>query len=274
MNKINLPNLVYFNNWKLILLIMNFLILFIIIKKFNSNNYDYDEDDEDSTLPCPTYMDYLSSQERSNQSDIKIKTKIGFFLLATGKYVNLLNQLIKSMEKYLCTQEKQKYYYVHYFIFTDDINYQPSLYNLFRNYSIIKQNKLGWPQDTLMRFEIILNHSKIIDYGSYDYLYWLDADMKLVDYVCEDILGDLVGTQHPHYYTSEEKYPYEENTKSSAFISQNNRFIQPYYVGSFYGGNSNEMIKLLNTCDKNIKSDFKNLNGFIAKVHDESHLNK
>ena len=34
------------------------------------------------------------------------------------------------------------------------------------------------------------------------------------------------------------------------------------------------MIKLLHTCNTNIKQDFNNLNGYIAKVHNESHLNR
>jgi hypothetical protein len=278
MHFVNFISIRISNYWKLVILIFNFLILFIIVHKFNSVDND---DNNDSKVPCSNYMDYISQdfivQEKSIQANVKIKTKIGFFIIATGKYVDLADQLIKSMEKYLCSEEKKKYYLINYFIFTDKIDYKPPinpLYNSTRNYLIIKQNKLGWPQDTLMRFEIILNHSKILDYSSFDYLYWLDSDMKLVDYVCEDIFGDLVGTQHPHYYSSQEKYPYEENTLSTAYVNQNYRFSQPYYVGSFYGGNSNEMIKLLETCDQNIKADFNKLNGFIALVHDESHLNK
>jgi hypothetical protein len=276
-----LTNLFFFksfdSNWKLAILVLNCLIFFIIFHKYKS---DY-SDNYNSNLPCPKYMNYLSqdfkSQNKSNLDTAMIKPKLGLFLLGTGKYLDLVDQLIYSLEKYFCRKEKKSYFYVHYFIFTDKIDYKPAInseFNSYRNYSIIKQNKLGWPRDTLMRFEIILNHSKILDYRSFDYLYWLDADMKLVDYVCEDILGDLVGTQHPHYYTSQQQYPYEGNTQSTAFVSQNNRYLQPYFVGSFYGGSSNEMIKLLETCDRNVKTDFKNLNGFIASVHDESHLNK
>ena len=45
-------------------------------------------------------------------------------------------------------------------------------------------------------------------------------------------------------------------------------------MGAFFGGNAEEMCKLLMTCDENIQYDYKNLNGFIARVHDESHLNR
>ena len=34
------------------------------------------------------------------------------------------------------------------------------------------------------------------------------------------------------------------------------------------------MLKLMSTCDANIQRDFQELNGFIALVHDESHLNR
>ena len=126
-----------------------------------------------------------------------------------------------------------------------------------------------------MLFLISKNAEKADFFGSFDFLYWLDGDMRMVDDICEDILGDLVGTMHPHYYKSNEKYPYESNNpKSRAYLEQDHRYENPYYVGAFYGGNTEEMCKLLMTCDENIQWDYKNLNGFIAKVHDESHLNR
>jgi hypothetical protein len=128
---------------------------------------------------------------------------------------------------------------------------------------------------TLLRLENILQNSNTINFTSFDYLYWLDSDMKMADFICEDIFGDLVGTQHPFYYKSSDSYPYESNNaKSKAFLVQHHRYENPYFVGSFYGGTGDEMHKLLTTCNESIQYDFKELNGFIAVWHDESHLNK
>ena len=57
--------------------------------------------------------------------------------------------------------------------------------------------------------------------------------MRLNDSVCEDIFGDLVGTMHPHYYTSSNRYPYESsNKRSRAYLEQAHRYENPYFVGN------------------------------------------
>jgi hypothetical protein len=206
-----------------------------------------------------------------------VKHRVGFFLIGTGKYIQLTSKLIDSMENYFCTKKRTFDVYVHYFILTDDLKFTPNISraNLNRNFSIIYQKQLDWPMSTLLRFENILKNSNLINFASFDYLYWLDSDMKMVDYICEDIFGDLVGTQHPMFYKSSDSYPYESsNTKSKAFLEQHHRYENPYYVGSFYGGTGDEMHKLLTTCNESIQYDFQELNEFIAVWHDESHLNK
>ena len=199
-------------------------------------------------------------------------TKIGFFLMGTGKYIQLVDQLINSLEKHLCPHKG--HIHVHYFIFTDKSDYKPAINQSKRTYSIVQQQQIKWPNSTLLRFDIVLRHQHKYNYSSLDYLYWLDSDMQLVSDVCYDILGDLIATQHPHYPSSESQYPYDTNPKSAAYLEQSNRFHHPYYVGAFYGGKSHEMLKLLQTCLDNIMRDFKDLNGYIAHVHDESHLNR
>lgn len=149
----------------------------------------------------------FKSDFRYNISNRDVKTSdsninIGFFIMGTGKYIKLVDQLVQSMEENFCVKEKHGNFFVNYFIFTDNDSYVPPMdaTKNHRGFSIINQKKLGWPLDTLLRFEIILRNQKKYRYDSYDYLYWIDADMRFVDSVCEDLLGDLVGTQHPHYY--------------------------------------------------------------------------
>ena len=70
-----------------------------------------------------------------NQSLLQI-TRIGFLLMGSGKYIQLVDQLIKSMDKHFCTQKD--HIHVHYFIFTDNLEFKHAIIQLKRNYSIIQ----------------------------------------------------------------------------------------------------------------------------------------
>ena len=220
-----------------------------------------------------TITRYRTITRYNNTVPVPHLRRVGFFLIGTGKYLELVNQLIESMEEHFCTKKQA---YVHYFVFTDVASWSPTLEDTFyRNYTIIHQDKLAWPMSTLLRFEIIINQTNNLRLDTFDYLYWIDSDMRMVDTICDDLFGDLVGTVHPHYISSNKRYPYESsNKKSTAYLDQSNRYEHPYYVGALYGGNYYEMMALLRTCSKNIQYDYNNLNGFVAIVHDESHLNR
>ena len=243
-----------------------------------------------STPQYPPRPPLSNNNNNNNNKNNEKKRRVGFFLIGTGKYLQLARQLILSMEKYFCTRDQlsRRLVHVHYFVFTDNLEFTLDLNGEERkenkeeeeirssNMSVVFQKHLTWPMSTLLRFENILRHARSLDFfATFDYLYWLDVDMKMVSHVCEDIMGDLVATMHPHYYTSAHAYPYEsENEASRAYLPQEHRYESHYFVGAFYGGNALEMCKLLMTCDDNIQHDYKKLGGFIARVHDESHLNR
>jgi hypothetical protein len=88
------------------------------------------------------------------------RRRVGFFLIATGKYIELARRLIDSTEKHFCSNSP--HIYVHYFIFTDNTQFNPTLTNGDRNFTIIFQKHLEWPMSTLLRFENILKVCKII----------------------------------------------------------------------------------------------------------------
>lgn len=178
----------------LILIFTSLLILIFISTMFESNS-SYNEIYQ--KFRKQDFVDNFSYQEMNNNAS---SINIGFLIMGTGKYIKLVDQLIESMEKYFCVKEKNANFLVNYLIFTDNSSFVPPIdsKNKLRGYTILYQTKLGWPLDTLLRFNIILSNN--IKYASFDYLYWIDADMRFVDFVCEDLLGDLVGTQHPHYY--------------------------------------------------------------------------
>ncbi len=213
----------------------------------------------------------------TNKSSSKIN-RVGFFLMGTGLYIRLVEQVILSIDKHFCSSSPSlsSSHFVHYFVLTDATNLNSTLIK--HNYTIIHTPHLAWPFSTLSRFQHL--HSLFYNKNAsllttYDYLYWLDVDMRLVDDVCEDIFGDLVGVIHPQRDTSERSYPYESsNEESTAYLSQENRYENPYYFGAFWGGRVEHVFQLIVTCDENVKYDYEKLNGFVAHQHDESHLNR
>lgn len=180
---------------------------------------------------------------------------IGLLIMATGKYVNFVPPLVESAEKYFCTDHD-----ITYFVFTDGT--LPPHDRIVTVY----QPRLGWPYDTMMRNQVYASHADLLE--SQDYLFAVDADMLFVDTMGDEILGERVATQHPGFVGA--RGSYETNPLSTAYIPESEG--KQYFAGGFFGGSSEEFIKLVTTISNNIQTDLeKNL---IAVWHDESHWNR
>lgn len=183
---------------------------------------------------------------------------IGLLITATGKYISFVDSLIESAEKHFCKDHKVTYY-----VFTDSqmISNDKVVY--------VYQQRLGWPYDTMMRFEIYANNSDL--FAKEDYLFACDADMLFVDCIGNEILSNRVGTIHPGFYNkSRNEYSYETDPTSLACIFPNEGTI--YFAGGFYGGSREEFHTLITILSDRIRKDLNN--GIIAVWHDESHLNR
>ena len=188
-------------------------------------------------------------------NQIAAENRVALCITATGKYDVFANQLIRSARQFFLTDKQ-----VNYFVFTDGVVEEAE------DVVIVHQPRLGWPYDTMMRFEIYLNHKEL--FKDFDYVFAVDADMLFVDYIGEEILGDLVGTIHPGFYNS--RGTYETRRKSKACVRP--REGEYYFAGGFYGGKRENFILLLKETSKNIREDLKR--NIIAIWHDESHLNR
>ena len=192
--------------------------------------------------------------------------RIGILYIALGNYHVFFDDFYHTSEKYLLANV-EKYYYV----FTDYKEFDSKKYP---NVRFIEYENLGWPYNTLMRFHMFYSiKEEIIDN---DYLFFFNANALFVTHIEADILPDeehnnLVGAIHPGYRGMKpEKYPYERNKCSAAYISYDEG--EYYFQGCFFGGKQNEFIKLTEYCMNNIDYDMKN--GIMAVWHDESHLNR
>lgn len=187
------------------------------------------------------------------------KPAIGFLVMATGSYTQFIEPLVASTEKYVLPDYDKTF-----FVFTDG-DLQTSRKNIVR----VEQKRLGWPFDTLKRFEVYLKHKDVFKHM--DYVFGIDADMLFVGDVRQEILSDLVGTRHFAYARYPRKYfPYETAKKSRARVASNEG--RYYYCGGFYGGRYDRVIKMLESLVSAIDDDLSR--DVIAQWHDESHLNR
>ena len=63
----------------------------------------------------------------------------------------------------------------------------------------------------------------------------MDVDMRIVDKVGDEILGDLVATQHPGmWFKGPDECTYERRPESTAYVPFGDG--EKYYAGGFNGG--------------------------------------
>lgn len=193
--------------------------------------------------------------------------KIGILYICTGKYTIFWKDFYLSMEKNFIEDSEK-----HYFVFTDstDIDFENENKNIHR----IQQDNLGWPDNTLMRFNIFLKSEE--ELKKMDYIFFFNANLLVLEKITkEEFLPigkeKLLATLHPGFYNKKrKKFTYETNKKSTAYIARNEGYS--YFAGGLNGGTTRAFLEAIKTINNNTKTD-KN-NNIIAKWHDESHWNK
>ncbi|USL95957.1 hypothetical protein D1J36_002285 [Riemerella anatipestifer] len=170
----------------------------------------------------------------------------------------------KSAEKYLLLEHEK-----HYFVFSD---VKTKILGEEENVTKIYQEKLGWPYDTLMRFDMFLKVEKELE--NMDYIYFFNANMEVLKPIGEEILPkreSLMAIRHPLQYNRlREEFSYESDPKSVAYIPPNEG--KYYFMGGLNGGKAKDYLHMVRILDANTKEDLKN--GVVAVWHDESHINK
>lgn len=147
--------------------------------------------------------------------------------------------------------------------------------------TLLPTDPVPWPTPTLMRYHLFLNEE--VKLKEYDHIFYLDADMRIVQKISDDIFSEgLTTAPHPGYAVNSRIIPpLEPNRASGAFIERlgrlvdeggKQRFIPFYAAGGFQGGNSKEFIKAMKTMKQSIDKDFNN--NYTAIWNDESHWNR
>lgn len=179
---------------------------------------------------------------------------IGLLLIATGKYDIFLQPLLESVDKYFFPNDDVQVY-----LFTDKKIKSETI-------TIFPVKHLPFPYPTMYRYRFFTTYAGAI---KTDYLFYMDVDMMIVDYVGKEILGDLVAVRHPGYYRGGWG-DYGTTKQSLAYVPVPQR--KGYYAGGFQGGRRDNYLSAALEMAQNI--DIDKSAGVVAMWHDESHWNK
>ena len=186
--------------------------------------------------------------------------KICILSIATNKYIKFVERLLDNIEEnFLNGHEIQCLLFTDHEVETSD------------NVRVCKIDHEPWPIPTLKRYNYFMKEKDFI--STFDYCYYFDVDMGIVDKVGDEVLSDgIVATMHPYqsFYPKEQR-TYDRNPKSLAYVpfGQEGEY---YYAGGFNGGSTKEFLKMSEVIADRVNKDLEK--GVIALWHDESHMNR
>ena len=249
--------------------------------------------------PRPLYASahYSSTLNSSSNTTAALlpppRFRVGVYTVGLGlSYFQLALDFVSSGQRYLCADRPDVL--IEYFVFTNH-EWKDAAGGVWQadmdrdvdssNVHLLAQSKRGWPYDSDLRYEFMDNHTDAMaaeverEGGAafaqspiaFTHYVWSDADNHFVAPVCEELLSELVATQHPHMFTYETRpYPYEDRPESKAYVPQSMQRLFPYYTAHLYSATAARFKHLISTLAANTRID--RHNDIQAKVDDESHL--
>lgn len=191
-------------------------------------------------------------------------SKIAILFIGTSRYIEFFPRYYETLKQYFLEKTPKDF-----FVFTDMIDF-PFLKDK-KDVIIIKTEHQKWPFSTLLRFRIINKVKNKLK--KYSHIIFIDADMYVNSSVKEEEFFShdkpLFAVKHDSYVNKPGEF--EFNPISTASVSHNDD-LSDYCVGAFWGGQRESLLKLLEILEKRIDQDLSK--NYVAKWHDESHLNK
>ena len=185
--------------------------------------------------------------------------KICILTIATNKYIQFVERLYNNLEEnFLNGHELECLLFTEHDVETSD------------NVKVSKINHEPWPMPTLKRYNYFVKEKEYI--SKFDYCYYFDVDMGIIEKVGDEVLGDLVATMHPYQslYPKESR-SYDRNPNSLAFVPPGEEG-ENYYAGGFNGGKTECFLKMAEVIADRVNQDLEK--DVIALWHDESQMNR
>ena len=182
--------------------------------------------------------------------------KILILTIATNKYIQFVERLYDNIaDNFLKGHDMEC------LLFTDHDVEASS------NVRVSKIEHEDWPMPTLKRYNYFVKEKEYI--SQFDYCYYFDIDMGIVQEVGDEVLSDLVGTMHPYQtFSPKEQRTYDRNPNSLACVNRGDEGDY-YYAGGFNGGSTKEFLKMSEVIADRVTKDLEK--DVIALWHDESH---
>lgn len=184
--------------------------------------------------------------------------KICILTIATNKYIQFVERLYDNIEENFLNGHD-----IECVLFTD---HEVETSN---NVKVSQIDHEPWPMPTLKRYNYFTKEQEFI--SKFDYCFYFDVDMAVINKVGDEVLSDLVATNHPYkIFEKPQQFSYERRPESLAYvpIGQGTN----YYAGGFNGGSTKEFLKMSAVIADRVNKDLEN--GIVALWHDESHMNR
>lgn len=179
------------------------------------------------------------------------------FICINEPYWPFLKDVVEDAKKHFLPGHQ-----VDYYCWSDMPQEMNPIVNVFPTDPVV------WPMGTLFRYHLFLQQEELLK--DYDYIFYCDVDMRIVDTITDEILGDgLTAALHPMYaFRTGLRFPLEPNKESAAYI----KVPKYYYAGGFQGGKAGPFIESWKAMKKTIDYDF--ARNYVAIWNDESHWNR
>ena len=185
--------------------------------------------------------------------------KICILTIATNKYIQFVERLLDNIEENFLNGHE-----IECLLFTDHEVESSD------NVRVCQIEHEPWPMPTLKRYNYFVKEREFI--SKFDYCFYFDVDMGVVDKVGDEVLSDLVATMHPYqsFYPKEQR-SYDRNPQSLAYVPVGEEG-EHYYAGGFNGGSTKRFLEMSEVLADRVTKDLEN--DVIALWHDESQMNR
>ena len=208
-------------------------------------------------------------------------SSISIFVIATNAYIEYALNLIRSSSKWAAGEIQ-----IQFLLLTDsevDVQ-QIGLTGKAVTVSTFRIPSYGWPEATLLRFHLMVDHWEHV---TGEIVMYLDADTEIVsplifadlfDLCTKSASNGVTPVMHPGYFNRSKLHhainrtrlgPWENRRRSTAYVPYSSR--KTYVCGGVIWGLRKSFFQMCVTLKARIESDLQHK--VVAKHNDESHLN-